>query len=85
MGQSVSTKVEFTVDNKLTLLMFKQFEEQKDEYLGLLRDIEQTKTALATSAERLTLLQRLLALDGRHVALPNEVSVAEVAPKKKTA
>ena len=72
------------MNDKLVVLMLKQFRQQRDEYLKLVTEKNHTKAELGSSAERLTLLQRLLTLDGRSVKLP-PVLAADTVPRKRTA
>jgi hypothetical protein len=69
--------------DRLSNAMLSQFESQRDEYLSLLQEAEQTRGMLGRSAERLRLLRGLLALDGRSVELPAQLEGARDAPSRR--
>ncbi|MGB8988256.1 MAG: hypothetical protein WCC37_16760 [Candidatus Sulfotelmatobacter sp.] len=67
--------------NSFKGLLWKQFAAERDNYLKIVREVERTKGEIAKTGERLELLSRLLALEGKTVTLPTEV----VIPKRKIA
>jgi len=70
--------------HKLSTVLLSQFESQRDEYLSLLREAGEAKARVAKSAERIRLLRKLLALEGRQVDVPIELEDEErLAPRRR--
>jgi hypothetical protein len=66
--------------NRLKSLLWDRFLAERDAYLRLVREKEEAKTELLKVAERLDLLHRLLALEGKKAELP-----ADLPRRKKIA
>jgi hypothetical protein len=68
--------------HSLIELMWKQFKAQQSTYLHLRKEVDATRAEMAKVAERLELLRRLLALEGKEVELPPELEHSSNTSRK---
>jgi hypothetical protein len=74
----------FEVRN-FTKLMWKQFIAQQDDFFRLRKEVDITKAEIAKISERMDLLRRLLALEGKEVKIPPEVGKVVGSVRRKVA
>jgi hypothetical protein len=53
--------------------LFSQFKRQRESYFWLMAEVEKTKAQIEKTVERLDLLRKLLALDGKKVPMPEPI------------
>jgi hypothetical protein len=54
--------------------LLRQFKHQRESYFWLMQEVEKTKSEIEKTVQRLDLLRKLLALDGKDVPMPKPVA-----------
>jgi hypothetical protein len=70
------------MDYMNTSKLLDQFKRQRESYLWLIAEVEKTKAEIQKTLERLDLLRRLLALDGKNVPVPEPISSTAIRRRR---
>jgi hypothetical protein len=70
--------------NSLLKLMLKQFVAQQHAYFQLMKEVDGTRAEIAKVSERMELLSRLLALDGKKVLMPESLASPAIRRRRAT-